>query len=96
MALTDPRPTLATLRATCEDVLAAGEQQEQLIEALLTLARSQRGLDRREPLDLADITAAPCTPASRTPLAAGWPSAPRSPPPPSLATPASSSGWLPT
>jgi signal transduction histidine kinase len=56
-ALTDPRPTLATYRATCEDVLAAGDQQEQLIEALLTLARSQRGLNRCEPLDLADITA---------------------------------------
>jgi len=38
-------------------VLEAGEQQEQLIEALLTLARSQRGLDRRQPLDLAQIAA---------------------------------------
>ena len=56
MALTDPRPTLAAYQATCEDVLEASEQQEQLIEALLTLARSQRGLDRRQPVDLADIT----------------------------------------
>jgi signal transduction histidine kinase len=56
MTLTDPRPTLAGFRAACEDVLAAGEQQEQLIEALLTLARSQRGLDRRERVDLAVIT----------------------------------------
>jgi signal transduction histidine kinase len=55
MALTDPRPTLAAFQATCEEVLAAGDHQEQLIEALLTLARSQRGLDRREPLDLAAI-----------------------------------------
>jgi hypothetical protein len=37
-------------------VLAAGEQQERLIEALLTLARSQRGLDRWEPVDLAGVT----------------------------------------
>jgi signal transduction histidine kinase len=37
-------------------VLTTGEQQERLIEALLTLARSQRGLDRREPADLAAIT----------------------------------------
>jgi signal transduction histidine kinase len=37
-------------------VLESEIQQEQLIEALLTLARSQRGLDHREPLDLADIT----------------------------------------
>jgi signal transduction histidine kinase len=39
-------------------VLAAGEQQERLIEALLTLARSQRGLDRREPVDLAEVVEA--------------------------------------
>ena len=56
MTLTDPRPTMDGFRATCQDVLAAGDQQEQLIEALLTLARSQRGLDRREPADLAAIT----------------------------------------
>ncbi|MGH3409603.1 MAG: sensor histidine kinase [Streptosporangiaceae bacterium] len=56
MTLTDPRPTLGGFRATCQDVLAAGDQQEQLIEALLTLARSQRGLDRREQADLAAIT----------------------------------------
>ena len=55
MALTDPHPTLAGFRATCEDVLAAGDQQEQLIEALLTLARSQRGLDHRKRVDLAAI-----------------------------------------
>jgi len=56
MTLTDPHPTLAGFRATCEDVLAAGDQQEQLIEALLTLARSQRGLDHRERVNLAAIT----------------------------------------
>ncbi len=56
VTLTDPRPTLAGFRTTCEDVLAAGDQQEQLIEALLTLARSQRGLDHRELVDLAAIT----------------------------------------
>ena len=57
MALTDPHPTLASYRSTCQDLLEASDQQEQLIEALLTLARSQRGLDHREPLDLATITA---------------------------------------
>jgi signal transduction histidine kinase len=56
MTLTDPHPTLAGFRTTCEDVLAAGDQQEQLIEALLTLARSQRGLDHRERVDLAATT----------------------------------------
>src|SRR6266704_2966528 len=55
VALADPEPSAGSLRAVCERVLATGEQQERLIEALLTLARSQRGLDRREPIDLAAI-----------------------------------------
>jgi signal transduction histidine kinase len=37
-------------------VLAVGEQQEEVIEALLTLSRSQRGLDERHSVDLAGIT----------------------------------------
>ncbi len=57
VALAAPEPTVAALRAACERVLVAGEQQERLIEALLTLARSQRGLDRWEPIDLAALTA---------------------------------------
>jgi signal transduction histidine kinase len=57
VALADPDATVESLRRTCEQVLAAGEQQERLIEALLTLSRSQRGLDRAEPLDLAVVTA---------------------------------------
>jgi signal transduction histidine kinase len=56
VALADPQPSIAGMRGVCERVLATGEQQERLIEALLTLARSQRGLDRREPIDLAAIT----------------------------------------
>jgi signal transduction histidine kinase len=56
VALADPRPTVGALQAVCQRVLATGEQQERLIEALLTLARSQRGLDRREPVDLATLT----------------------------------------
>ncbi len=55
VALADPSLELASLRAICEEVLAAQEHQEQLIEALLTLARSQRGIERREPVDLARI-----------------------------------------
>jgi signal transduction histidine kinase len=55
VALADPAPTVASLSAACQRALAAGEQQEQLIEALLTLARSQRGLDRCEPVELAAI-----------------------------------------
>ncbi len=57
VALADPEPSVPALQAACGRVLAAGEQQERLIEALLTLARSQRGLDHHEPVDLAAITA---------------------------------------
>jgi signal transduction histidine kinase len=55
VALADPDATIDTLRATCERVLGVGEQQERLIEALLTLSRSQRGLDSHEPFDLAEV-----------------------------------------
>jgi signal transduction histidine kinase len=57
VTLADPGLTLGTLRAACEEVIDSGRQQEQLIEALLTLARSQRGLDHTQPLDLAVIAA---------------------------------------
>jgi signal transduction histidine kinase len=57
VALADPAATVASLRASHGRVLAAGRQQERLIEALLTLARSERGLDQREPFDLAAVTA---------------------------------------
>jgi signal transduction histidine kinase len=55
VALADPEPSVGGLQDVCRRVLATGEQQERLIEALLTLARSQRGLDRREPVDLAAL-----------------------------------------
>jgi signal transduction histidine kinase len=57
VALADPDLTLDSLRSTCHDVIAAGKDQAQLIDALLTLARSQRGLDHRAPVDLAAIVA---------------------------------------
>jgi signal transduction histidine kinase len=57
VALADPHPTIDSLKDTCRRVLAASEQQERLIEALLTLARSQRGLESRAPVDLREITA---------------------------------------
>ena len=56
VALADPNPTIDSMRDTCRRVLAASEQQERLIEALLTLARSQRGLERRGPVDLREVT----------------------------------------
>jgi signal transduction histidine kinase len=56
VALSDPSLTLPSLRAACEEAIETGRQQEQLIEALLTLARSQRGLADRDLLDLAAVT----------------------------------------
>src|SRR5262249_32100743 len=56
VALADPEPTASGLRNLCTRLLATGEQQERLVEALLTLARNQRGLDRREPVDPAART----------------------------------------
>jgi signal transduction histidine kinase len=55
VALADHDASAATLRATCEELLSTGEEQEHLLEALLTLASSERGLDCRESLDLASI-----------------------------------------
>jgi signal transduction histidine kinase len=55
VALADPRASAATLRATCEELLASGRDQERLLEALLTLASSERGLERHQPVDLARL-----------------------------------------
>jgi signal transduction histidine kinase len=55
VALADPDPTVGALRATCQEVLALGDRQERLIDALLTLASSEREIERWEPFDLADI-----------------------------------------
>jgi len=56
VALRNPGASFESLRDACERVLAAGAEQERLIEALLTLARGQRGIGRRELVDLAAIT----------------------------------------
>jgi signal transduction histidine kinase len=50
VTLADPDASAAALRGACERALAIGEQQEHTIDALLTLARSERGVERREPL----------------------------------------------
>lgn len=55
VALADPGPTVESLRAAHERILAAGAQQERLIEALLTLARGHAGIDVRRPFDLARL-----------------------------------------
>lgn len=53
--LTDPNATIDSFRETSRRLLALGQEQEQLIEALLTLASSERGLDHQQPFDLSVI-----------------------------------------
>src|SRR5262245_16442744 len=57
VALADPDVSVESLRAACEEVLALGSAQERLIESLLTLASSEQGVDRWQPLDLRAMTA---------------------------------------
>jgi signal transduction histidine kinase len=53
VALTSSGASVDSLRRAHERVLASEQHLEQLIDALLALTRSQAGLERREPLDLA-------------------------------------------
>jgi signal transduction histidine kinase len=55
LALADPDATVVTLRSACQQVLVLGDQQERLIDALLTLASSERGIEEWQPFDLAMI-----------------------------------------
>jgi signal transduction histidine kinase len=55
VALADPNATEASLRATLEELLACGREHERLLESLLTLASSERGVQHREPIDLARV-----------------------------------------
>ena len=55
VALADPEATAATLRSACQKALQWNGQQERLIDSLLTLASTERGIERWEPFDLADI-----------------------------------------
>ncbi len=55
VAMADPHATAAELRGTLQRVLASGEHQERIIEALLVLARSQQGLTHREEVDVAAL-----------------------------------------
>jgi signal transduction histidine kinase len=57
VALADPDADVATLREACEQVLALGTRTERLIDALLTLATGERGIERWEPFDLAELAA---------------------------------------
>jgi len=52
VALADPNASAETLRATGQELLELQTEHERMLEALLTLASSERGLERRETIDL--------------------------------------------
>jgi len=56
VALADPEASVEGLRAACEEALRLGEQQERLVDALLTMATGERGVERWEPFDLGQLT----------------------------------------
>jgi signal transduction histidine kinase len=58
VALADPDASTGTLQATCEQLLTLNDQQERLIDGLLTLASSERGVAEWESVDLAIVAAA--------------------------------------
>jgi len=55
VALADPEATVDSLKQAHERVIASGDQQNRLIEAMLALARGQAGLSIRAPFDLAEL-----------------------------------------
>jgi signal transduction histidine kinase len=55
VALADSDASVESWRATGEELLSLGELQERLITSLFTLARSERGIERRESFDLAAV-----------------------------------------
>ncbi|MFC5833740.1 sensor histidine kinase [Nonomuraea insulae] len=57
VALADPEADAETLRSVCQEALALGEHQERLVQALLALATSERGVTRWDTLDLTQLVA---------------------------------------
>jgi signal transduction histidine kinase len=55
VALADPDASVESLRRVCERVISSTEEQERLLDALLTLARSEAGVAAGEPVDLAVV-----------------------------------------
>jgi signal transduction histidine kinase len=58
VALAEPRPTVTSLQTMARRIHAATLRHEHLIASLLTLARSERGVERYEPVNLADTVRA--------------------------------------
>jgi signal transduction histidine kinase len=57
VALADPAADPGTLRSACREALDLGDRQERLIDGLLTLATSERGIEEWRPLDLCELAA---------------------------------------
>jgi signal transduction histidine kinase len=55
VALSDPAASTDSLRTAGREVLALGEAQARLIDALLTLATGEQGIERPARFDLADV-----------------------------------------
>ncbi|MEC4019821.1 sensor histidine kinase [Streptomyces sp. H27-D2] len=55
-SLIDRHATLESFRSNFERLLAISKQQGCLLESLLTLSSSERGVERSEPLNLSEIT----------------------------------------
>jgi signal transduction histidine kinase len=65
VALANPEPDLDEMRAMAESVVHASRRTEALLSSLLILARSQRGLLRSEPVDLAAVAESAADAAAR-------------------------------
>ncbi|WP_206060908.1 sensor histidine kinase [Nonomuraea basaltis] len=55
-AVIDPDATVDSFRAQFEELMGVSEQQARLLESLLVLATSERGLDHLESVDLSGLT----------------------------------------
>ena len=89
-----PRPSGGP---TCERLLASSQQQDRLIDALLTLARSETGLSTRGSFELSTvIDIGPAQPRTRQRGRRDFASRPRSARPPSAATTGWSRDWCAT
>jgi HAMP domain-containing protein len=58
LALRNPHMSVEQWCTTGQELLESGQQQERLLEALLTLATSEGGISNREPADLSEAAAA--------------------------------------
>jgi signal transduction histidine kinase len=65
VTLANPEPDIDEMRAMAEAVVHASRRMEALLASLLILARSQGGLLRSEPVDLAAVVESAAAPAAR-------------------------------